>query len=264
MENPRTILITGASSGIGAALALHYAAPGVTLFLAGRNAERLAATAAACRARGTQVYERVQDVTDCAGMAAWIGACDDKAALDLVIANAGISGGTGGAGGVIAGEPGAQAQKIFDINVNGVLNTVTPAQERMTGRGRGQIAIMSSLASFAGWPGAPAYSASKAAVRFYGEALRGALLHTGVRVNVICPGFIVTPMTAVNGYKMPFMMDAPRAARIIAAGLARDRGRIAFPRRTYVLAALPGFLPPGLALGLLRRMPAKPAGPESA
>jgi short-subunit dehydrogenase len=129
----------------------------------------------------------------------------------------------------------------------------------MVARGRGQIAVISSLAGFAAWPGAPAYSASKAAVRVYAEALHGALAHSGVTVTAVCPGFIETPMTAVNGYKMPFMMRPDRAADLIVRGLAAGRPRLCFPLRTYVFAALPGFLPAVLSVYLLGRLPAKPA-----
>jgi short-subunit dehydrogenase len=256
MKDPRSILITGASSGIGAALAVHYARPGVSLFLGGRHEERLLAVADKCRARGATVETTLLDVTHREATVRWVQAADDTVPLDLVIANAGVSGGTGG---VITGEPAEQTRHIFAVNVDGVLNTLAGIQDRMIARGRGQLALMSSLASFAAWPGAPAYSASKAAVRVYGEALHGALKHTGVNVSVICPGFIETPMTAVNGYKMPFMMSTERAASLIAAGLARGVVRVAFPLRTYVFAALPGFLPPALMLWLLGRLPAKPA-----
>ncbi|MBU0799964.1 MAG: SDR family NAD(P)-dependent oxidoreductase [Alphaproteobacteria bacterium] len=256
MKDPRSILITGASSGIGAALAVHYARAGVHLFLGGRNQDRLLAVADKCRARGAVVEITLLDVTKREETTAWVQAADDRVPLDLVIANAGVSGGTGG---VITGEPAEQTRHIFAVNVDGVLNTIEGVQDRMVVRGRGQLAIMSSLASFAAWPGAPAYSASKAAVRVYGEALHGALKQSGVRVSVICPGFIETPMTAVNGYKMPFMMGPERAAALIAAGLARGAVRVAFPLRTYVFAALPGFLPPAVMVWLLGRMPAKPA-----
>ena len=255
MKNPRTIAITGASSGIGAALAVRYAAAGVTLFLSGRDAARLDAVAAECRGRGAHVETAIVDVTDRAAVLNWLRAADDGAAVDLLVANAGISGGTGG---VISGEPAAQARRIFDVNVTGVLNTIEGLQERMVARGRGQIAVISSLAGFAAWPGAPAYSASKAAVRVYAEALHGALAHTGVTVTAVCPGFIETPMTAVNGYKMPFMMSAQKAADRIARGLAAGRPRLCFPLRTYIFATVPGFLPSFFSLWLLGRLPAKP------
>lgn len=254
-QQPSSILITGASSGLGAALALHYARPGVLLFLSGRDGDRLAAVAETVRGQGADVETIILDVSNREAMVDWIRAADIRKPLDLVIANAGISGGTGGG----ALESGAQARLIFDVNVTGVLNTVEPVLPLMLARGRGQVALMSSLAAFSGWPGAPAYAASKGAVRMYGEGLRGALAARGVCVNVICPGFIRTPMTAVNDYPMPFLMDAPRAAAIMADGLARNRARIAFPFGTYALAGLVGLLPAGLASLLLRRLPAKPA-----
>lgn len=257
-EKPENILITGASSGIGAALAKHYARPGAHLFLGGRDPERLDGTSRACREKGADVTAIAVDVTDRSAMAAWITASDDTRPLDLVIANAGISGGTGG-GAVLHGESAAQVRKIFAVNLDGVLNTIEPVLPRMMERRRGQIALMSSLAGFSGWPGAPSYSASKGAVRLYGEALRGALAGSGVRVSVICPGFIRTPMTAVNDYKMPFMLDVGKAASVIAAGLARNRGRIAFPPGTYFLAGLLGILPYDLSSALMKKLPEKPA-----
>lgn len=114
----------------------------------------------------------------------------------------------------------------------------------MRARRRGQIPIMSSLASFRGLPGAPAYSASKAAARSYGEALRGTLHNYNVGVSVICPGFIRTPLTDVNRFRMPLLMEPDRAALLIRRGLARNRARIAFPLRLYALVWLLGVLPP--------------------
>ncbi len=202
---------------------------------------------------GADVSATVLDVTHRSDMAQWIAELDTRRPLDLVIANAGISAGTGS-----GGESEDQARQIFETNLIGVLNTIHPAIERMRPRRRGQIAIMSSLSAFISLPGTPAYAASKAAVRSYGESLRGALLADGIRVSVICPGFVETRMTARNPFPMPFLMTAERAARIIRRGLERDRARIAFPWPTYMVAWLIGTLPPGLIGPILRRLPKKP------
>ena len=99
----------------------------------------------------------------------------------------------------------------------------------MATRGRGQLAVVSSLAGFRGLASSPAYSASKAAVRVYGEAMRGFAARYGVEVSVVCPGFVRSRLTATNQFPMPLLMDSDKAARIIAKGLERNRGRIAFP-----------------------------------
>lgn len=250
-----SILITGASSGIGAALARAYAAPGATLFLAGRDTGRLEAVANACAATGARARPAVVDVTDADACARWIDASDDAAPLDLVVANAGISAGTGG--GRIFEEEAGMMRRIFDVNVGGTLNTVIPAIARMRPRRRGQIAIVSSLASFIGMPGAGAYCASKAAQRLLGESLRGELADDGISVSVICPGFVKTPMTTGNPFPMPFLMDADKAAAIIRRGLAANRGRIAFPVPMYLLTLLGASVPPTLTAWGIRRFPRK-------
>lgn len=264
-NGPRKILITGGSSGIGAALARAYAADGVTLYLGGRDLERLEAVAADCTNRGAAVFVRCQDVTDRVGMADWIA---KAGALDLVIANAGISGGTGcitGGEDTVPGEDPAQVRDIMAVNIEGVVNTVFPALDGMLDGAapasgvRGQIAIMSSLAGFRGLPGAPAYGASKAAVRSWGEGLRGLLAGQGVKVSVICPGFVESPMTAANPYHMPFLTASDRAAEIIKKGLARDRARIAFPWPLAALVWLLAALPPSWLDPVVRRFPKKPA-----
>ena len=256
----RKILITGASSGIGEALALHYAGAGVTLLLTGRDEVRLGDVARQCRGRGAAVETCLIDVTARADFSEWLLQQDSIAPIDLVIANAGISGGTGGAadGAWVDSE-----YRIFDVNVQGVLNTLLPLVPRMMARGAGQIGIMSSLASFNGWPGAPGYSASKAAVRVYGESLRGALAGRGVGVSVICPGFVASRITAANDFKMPFFMSAERAARIIARGLSANRARIAFPWQTFAISGFIGLLPPGFSAWLLAKLPAKPVHSET-
>ncbi len=255
MSPPRSILITGASSGIGEALACHYAESGVSLFLSGRNKERLAGVAAACEAQGATVYVSTVDVTDRDQMARWITDIDRETALDLVVANAGISGGT--ADGI---ESETQTRSIFAVNVDGVLNTVLPALKAMAARSAGQIAIVSSLAGFLQLPGAPAYSASKAAVRHFGEALRPSAARRGVGVTVICPGFVHSRITAANPFPMPFIMPADRAAKIIARGLEKNSTRVAFPWIMYaVVYTLGQLVPPPILRMLLSRLPEKPA-----
>lgn len=248
------ILITGASSGLGAALANAYAEAGATLYLTGRDQGRLDAVMAACKAKGAEVFGAIIDVTDKEAITSWVLEIDDKSPVDLVIANAGISAGTGG-----GGESLEQATKIFHVNVEGVLNTIHPLITRMTERGKGQIALMSSLSAFRALPSAPAYSSSKAAVRFYGEALRGVLGKHGVGVTAICPGYIKTPMTAVNNFPMPFLMEADRAAQIIKKRLAKNPARIAFPFPLYSLLWALSTLPPACTDPLFSRLPTKPS-----
>jgi short-subunit dehydrogenase len=254
VKTPKNIAITGASSGIGEALAKRYAAPGITLHLQGRNSERLQAVAASCQRQGATVHLRAVDVTDANGMAAWLQAADATHPIDLVIANAGISAGIGG-----GGESAEQTRAIFATNIDGVINTVQPLLPMMLKRRRGQIALMSSLAGIRGLPSSPAYSASKGCVRVYGEGLRGWLKQYGVEVNVICPGFIRTPMTDVNPYRMPFMMDVEKAARIIIDGLGRNKARIAFPKRLYWPLCILASLPVSWTDPMFARLPGKPS-----
>ncbi len=237
-------------------MAREYAQAGCTLFLGGRDTARLAVIAADCRDQGATAEIAAIDVIDASAIARWISETDSRTPLDLVIANAGISAGTG-----TAGEPLDQARRIMAVNVDGVINTVHPALERFNAREgtalKGQIAIMSSLASFRGFAGAPAYCASKAAVRNYGEALRNAHANAGIAVSVICPGFVRSGMTEQNNFPMPFLMTAERAAKIIRRGLARNRGRIAFPWQMYGAAWLMQALPPWTTDRMMRRLPAK-------
>lgn len=253
--NPRSIVITGASSGIGEALALHYArGEGISLALTGRDVDRLSDVAERCRVIGAHVTAKVIDVTQRAEMESWLHAVDQKNPVDLVIANAGVSAGTGG---VLSGEPANQVRHVFDVNLMGVLNTVLPLQDKMVERGRGQIAIMSSLAGYRGWPGAPAYCGSKAAVRVYGEALRGSLRNKNIMVSVICPGFVTTRMTEKNDFPMPFIIDSSCAARYIARDLKHNKGRIAFPALTAFFAWFFMVLPDFLVQIILRYSPKK-------
>ncbi len=252
---PGATLITGASSGLGRALALARAAPGATLHLGGRDAARLGETASTCRAKGATVLEAVLDVTDEPAMASWIARCGR---LDLVIANAGRSGGTG-----TGEEPADVARAIFRTNLDGVLNTVLPAIAAMRaapaapdGR-RGSIAVIASVAALVSVPGAPAYCASKAAVDRWAVALAPSLRRHGIQLTSVCPGYIRTAMTARNRFPMPGLMDANQAAAIILRGLAAGAPRIAFPGWLAALAMLGNLLPPGAVAAVSGRLPGK-------
>ena len=252
MKHPKSVLITGASSGIGRALAEAYAARGCRLHLTGRDATRLDPIAVVCRELGAEVEGHEVDVTDRAAMEALFEMIDTP---DLTIANAGISEGTSSGGG-----RGDSDREILRINIDGAVNTVYPAiaalkaGPRPPQGPRGQIAIIASIATFNGYPGAAAYGASKAAVRCLGEALRGERHRDGIEICVVCPGFVRSKITDNNPFAMPFFMEADRAARKILRGLERNRGRIAFPWPTYTLARLGGALPSGVRDAFARRM----------
>ena len=259
MVTSRHMLITGASAGLGRALAVACARPGAVLHLGGRDAARIGAVAEECQAKGATALPRVVDVRDADAMAAWIGGAGP---LDLVIANAGISAGTGG-----AVEPAATARAVFETNVTGVLNTVLPALEVMAAQSpdaaglRGRVAVVASVAAFVAAPGAPAYCASKAAVQRWAEALDATERRRGIRLHAVCPGYIRTAMTARNQFPMPFLMGADEAARRTLAGIAAGRTRIAYPWPVYWAARLMGALPVGLRAAIFNRLPAKAADP---
>jgi short-subunit dehydrogenase len=238
MQSPTSIVITGASSGIGEYLALAYAAPGVRLAITGRDETRLADVAKRCRAAGAMVSATRMDAADRGAMADWLREIDAAAPIDLMIANAGIASGT-----PEGREDPELSRRTFDVNLTGVLNSIQPLVDPMIARRRGQLVIISSLASFRGFAGSAAYCASKAAVRIWGEGLRNELAPYGVEVNVVCPGFVISRMTAVNKFHMPFLMETEPAAAIIKRGLARNRSRISFPwpmaGAVWLLAALP-------------------------
>lgn len=251
---PKHILITGANSGLGAALALEYAAPETVLFLLARNQERLRAIAQDCEGRGAKVFTYSLDVTDKEGMTEQLEKINREYGIDLVIANAGISGGSG----MREGDNMAEiTRRIFATNLDGVMNTVLPLIPGMLKRHSGQIAIISSLAGMRGLPSAPAYSASKAAVKHWGEALRGSLGKQEIKVSVVCPGYIKTPLTAVNDFPMPFLMEPEKAAGIIRGGLKANRSRIAFPWPLYVPLWFLSCLSPRLTDWFFARLPEK-------
>lgn len=247
---PRTVVITGASSGIGRALARHYAREGARLGLLGRDPARLEETCAECRKAGAGVRSGVLDVRARDELAAWLGDFDAAWPIDLLIANAGIMVGSPGNGEVEAAE---DSHRVIEINVIGVLNAVHPVLPRMIARGQGQIAIMSSLAGFIPLADAPSYCASKAAVLSYGLGLRGAVEGKGIRVSVVCPGYVDTPMIAQETGWQPFKMSAEAAAEQTVRGLAANRAVIAFPSVLATMSWIGGQLP-----DRARRLTARP------
>jgi short-subunit dehydrogenase len=240
---PRTILITGASSGIGRAVALHYAAEGGRLALFGRDSSRLEAVAEQCRKLGADVSIDAVDVRDRTEMMARIAAIDGATPVDLLIANAGTMAGTPPGGTLELAEAG---YRVIETNVFGVFNTIQPLLGPMMARRKGQLAIVSSIAAFVPLPDSPSYCASKSAVLAYGLSLRSLLKPYGVRVSVICPGYVATSMAARESGPKPFVLKPERAAGLIAAGLARNQSVIAFPRTFALATRLHGILPDGM------------------
>lgn len=235
----KSILITGAAGSIGSALARAYAAPGIRLFLGDLNPTRLAVVATACRTMGALVDATEVDVTNRHGMASWIKGADAQQPLDLVISLAGISRGS-----ARREETMEEVRAVFAVNLDGMLNTIEPALPLMRKNQGGQIALMSSQAGCRGFPVAPSYCATKAAIRVYAEALRARLLRENIGVTIIIPGFVKSTMTDANPYPMPFLVSAERAARIIKRGLARNKARITFPLPIAIGMYLFSLLPP--------------------
>ncbi len=222
----RVAVITGASSGLGAALATAYAGPQTALGLIGRNRERLDATATACRTAGATVESAAIDVADGPALAAWLTEFDRANPVELVIANAGTSAGPAPDQ---PGEPAEATLKQLSTNLLGAVHTVAPLVPSMCARGRGRIVVIASIAAYRGLAYSPGYCASKAGVRAYGEALRAQLAPRGVGVTVVCPGFFGSPMTDRWQGPTPFLLSGEQAARRIKRGIDNGRRRISFP-----------------------------------
>ena len=248
----KNILITGASSGIGAALAIYYAKNGAeNIFICGRNQERLEQTASACRFHGVQVYTQILNVTEKDNLKQWIEESNKTAELNLVIANAGISTGE---------ETTENVYNTFQTNIFGVLNTIHPTLDIYKHRKTNSIkavAMLSSIAGYHGLAACPSYSASKSCVKAYGEALRAALGKEKIQINVICPGFVKSRITDKNTCPMPFFMSAEKAAGIIASRLERNVGLIAFPWPMRLASWFISILPNVISNYIYSKLPHK-------
>ncbi|WAC27137.1 SDR family NAD(P)-dependent oxidoreductase [Ancylobacter sp. SL191] len=247
----RHILITGASGGLGAALARHYAAPGIALSLIGRDVERLARVVHDCRMRGAQVRLLVMDVRESTALHALIARTDAEQPIDTVFANAGVEASLG---------PRGEAETLDDVvaqirtNVEGAVASVLPLIDPMRARGEGRIVLIASLAGLMPLPDQPTYSATKAALIAYGEALRPVLAGQGVSLTVACPGFIATGMAETYRGWRPLQWSAARAAETIARATERGARRVSFPFALVGLVALGRVTPPVLREAVLRRL----------
>jgi short-subunit dehydrogenase len=248
--------LTGASSGIGLALARHYAREGATLGLVARRGDALAALVDECRTRfpETPLSTYALDVRDADALArAAAQFIAQYGVPDVVIANAGISAGT------LTGHGDLEAfRAIMDTNYFGMVATFEPFVRPMAAARAGTLVGIASVAGVRGLPGGGAYSASKAAAMRYLEALRVELRPQGVAVVTITPGYIRTPMTNGNPYPMPFMMDPDRFAAKSAAAIAARRRYATFPWQMGVVAKLLHVMPRWLYDALFVRAPRKP------
>jgi len=242
-----SVWVTGASSGIGRALALKLAREGFTVHATARSEDALAELERDAKDLAGTIIAAPGDVTDASAMADIAARIDaDGAGLALAVFNAGIYL-------PVYGETlkVSDFDKSFAVNLSGVVNCLVPALERMKRRGRGQLAIVSSVTGYGGMPTSAAYGATKAALINMAESLKFDLDKFGVRIQVINPGFVDTPATANNAFTMPALMQPEDAAARIADGLKSSSFEITFPRRfTYVLKALQ-FLPYPAYFGLM-------------
>lgn len=243
--NVSGILISGASSGIGAALAKVYAAPGIRLVLWGRDSARLEAAAEACRARGANVATECFDLADTAAL---IAALDHADPVDLAIFNAGLGGSL---------MPDAVAQSVESTQAMMAVNFLAPLMganvmaARMAARKKGHIVLVGSIAAQFPLPMAPVYSGTKAGLAMFAEALALRLKRHGVCVSLVEPGFIDTPMSQGLKEPRPFLIGADRAAAIIARRLARGARRIIVPWQYAMIALLAKLVPRPLVRWIL-------------
>jgi short-subunit dehydrogenase len=235
----QVVVITGASSGIGWAMALELARTGAKVGLIARRRDKLEELAATIRQAGGSAALAVADVAERGQTHEAIGEVRRQLGpIDLLIANAGV-----GAPTQLNPLNIQEVERMFRVNLFGVVYSIEAVLPEMLTRGRGHLAGISSLAAYKGLPGESAYCASKAGLNAYLEGLRIQLRPHNIAVSTVCPGFVATPMTAVFEFKMPFVMDAETAARRIVRALARRRKVYNFPLTTTLLMKLTRWLP---------------------
>ncbi len=249
----KNILITGASSGIGEALALYYAKQPETenIYICGRNEQRLNNVQKACQELGkAKINAKIIDITNKEEVENWINTAEKSTPLNLVFANAGVA---------TLEETPENIFNTFNTNVMGVINTITPTIENYKKRTDKDkiIALTASIAGYHGLPACPSYSATKACIKTYGEALRLNLLPYNIQINTICPGFVRSRITDKNTCPMPFFMEADKAAEIIAKRIQKNVGLIAFPWPMRFAVWLGSILPNALSDFIYKRLPYK-------
>lgn len=242
------VWITGASSGIGRATALEFARRGFTVVATARRIEELQALCAEPAAAG-RIRAEPGDVTDAEGITRIV---EGMEAAHGPLAIAFLNAGTYFPDKGLAFEADL-VKRTFDINIGGVANCLEPVLRVMQRRGKGQIAVNASVAGYGGLPKSVAYGPSKAALINMCASLRFALAPAGITMQVVCPGFVGTPLTAKNDFPMPFLIPAEEAARRICDGFAHAGFEISFPRRlSWLLKAL-NLLPYSLYFPLVAR-----------
>lgn len=250
LATPGRILVTGATGGLGSALARLYAGPGVFLALHGRDAAALEQLGEDCRRAGAEVELHAVDLSDRERLSDWLAALARGPAPDLAIVNAGLTSHIGRNAG---GESWPEVERLLEVNLVAAIALTEALLPGMRRSGSGQVALISSLSAYFGLPLTPSYCASKAGLMAYGEALRGWLAPHGIAVNVVLPGFVRSAMSDRFPGPKPFMLSPERAARIIRRGLARDKARIAFPAPLSWAMWWLAVLPVDLAAAILRR-----------
>jgi len=252
MTVPARVWITGASSGIGRAVALEYARAGAVVAASARSAAALAALAGE-PAAGGRIHAFAVDVTDRAAMAATVARIErEHGAIELAILNAGTHQPVDG-----RDFDAAVFDRLIAVNLTGTVNGLAAILPLLVARRAGHVAVVASVAGYAGLPTAAAYGATKAALINLTEALKFDLGPVGVRVSLVNPGFVRTPLTDQNEFAMPALMEVDDAARALVRGLAGAGFEVSFPRRfTYALKLI-RLLPYRLYFPLMARITRK-------